>query len=94
MIQAEEANEFALSHSVCQEELTELTQSHKDLIKEIYKEEDLVLYTLPGGNICVPTLSNDEEKFSFTHVLDGKVSTITIAKLSPSFSLAGKKLSV
>ena len=77
MIQAEEAREFAPSHSVCQEELTELTQSHKDVIKEIFNEEDLVLFTLPGGNICVPTLSSGEEKFSFTHVLNGKVSTIT-----------------
>ena len=70
------ATEMAPQHPVSQQDLSELNHSQKALVAKKYNDRDLVLYTLPGGNICVPTLSEDDGDYQYTHVMNGKVSTI------------------
>ena len=43
------------------------------LVKRIYSDKDVVIYDLPGGNICVPTIVQDGID-SYTHVMRGKVN--------------------
>ena len=72
-----EATEMAPHHPVSQGKLTDLPQKQKDLIKKLYNSEDVLLYSLPVGNICVPTLSEEETDGDvFTHVMYGKVCNI------------------
>ena len=73
--QALQATEMAPQHPVSQQDLSELNPSQKALITKHYNDKDLILYTLPGGNICVPTLSEDDGDYQYTHVMSGKVST-------------------
>ena len=77
MTQALKATEMAPHHPIKQDSLTDCTQRQKDLMKKIYKDEDVLLFSLPGGNICVPTLNEDgSNENAFTHVMHGKVSRL------------------
>ena len=67
------ATEIAPQYHVRQEDFDDLSQPHRDLIKRLHHDSDLVLFTLPGGNICVPTHSEDGEDYPYTHVINGKV---------------------
>ena len=73
--QALKASERAPQHPVRQQDLSELSPPQRDLVTRHYNDKDLILYTLPGGNICVPTLSEDGGDYEYTHVMNGKVST-------------------
>lgn len=74
MTQALTASEMARQHSISQDSLVELNHSQRELIRRTSAENDLVLYTLPGGNICVPTLLQESGDSQYIHVMKGKVS--------------------
>ena len=66
---------MALQHPINQNCLDELTDAQRDLIKHRFNDNDIVVYSLPGGNICVPVFGmGDMEEDSYTHVMNGKVS--------------------
>ena len=74
MIQALEATEMAPQHPVGISSLSDLNKHQKDLVQKMCEGDNVVLYSLPGGNICVPTLSEDNtDGFIFTHLMNGKV---------------------
>ena len=72
MKEALKATEMATQHQVKISSLTDLNEKQKELVIKQTKGEIIVLYELPGRNICVPTMSEDD--ISFTHVMKGKVS--------------------
>ena len=67
---------MAPQHPIDQNCLDELSDAQRDLIKHKFNDNNLVVYSLPGGNICVPTLGAvDLVEDSYTHVMNGKVSS-------------------
>ena len=72
MKQALKAMEMATEHPISQESLGDLSEKQKELVKRIYSDKDIVIYGLPGGNICVPTFEDENE--GYTHVMHGKVN--------------------
>ena len=72
MKQASTAMEMATKYPISQESLSDLSEKQKDMVKRIYNDKDVMIYDLPGGNICVPTMEDDIE--AYTHVMRGKVS--------------------
>ena len=73
MKQASIAMEMATQYPISQESLSDFSETQKDLVKRIYSDKDVVIYDLPGGNICVPTIVQDGID-SYTHVMRGKVN--------------------
>ena len=67
---------MAPEHKISQNSLGELSDAHKDIIKQHFGEKDIVVYSLPGGNVCVPTLETTESEDSFTHVMNEKVGLL------------------
>ena len=69
---------MATQHQIAQNSLEELSDDQRHMIKQKYGDNDLVVYSLPGENICVPTLVTEDEDSSdnFTHVKSGKVSFV------------------
>jgi hypothetical protein len=74
MIEALKATEMAQQHPVSIKSLVDLNQDQKDLVKKRCEGDNIVIYSLPGGNVCVPTLSEDDrDECLLTHVMHGKV---------------------
>ena len=75
-LEALKATEMATQHQIDQSSLEELNDAQKHMIKQKYGDNNLVVYSLPGENICVPTIISEDSGDSFTHVKSGKVSFI------------------
>ena len=74
VIQAQKATEMAPKHLVDILSLSDITEEQKDLIKERCDGDNIVLYELPGNNVCLPTFSADvPDEFPFIHIMNGKV---------------------
>ena len=73
--QALEASEIAKMTPVSITNMGELTEAQKKTIENSSRDKTLQLYSLPGGNICVPLLSEEtaESSIPFTHVMNDKV---------------------
>ena len=79
MNQAIKATEMAPQHLLNINSLSDLSDKQKELILKRSQGENVVLHTLPGGNICVPTLSEDADAAcTLTHVMNGKVGSFYI----------------
>ena len=59
-------------------DLKDLSKDERKLMEKNSVNNTIYLFTLPGGNICVPLLPGEEgesgEEISYTHVMDEKVS--------------------
>ena len=73
-LEALKATEMATQHQIAQSILEELTDAQRHMIKQKYGDNNLVVYSLPGENICVPTIITEDSGDNFTHVKSGKVS--------------------
>jgi hypothetical protein len=75
-------------------DLKELSPEQRRTIQKISRDNTLHLFTLPGGNICVPLISDEADNSSipYTHVMNDKVilytSTHTLTKFNPATYLA------
>ena len=75
VIQAQKATEMAPKHLVDILSLSDISEEQRRLVKERCDGDNIVLYELPGNNVCLPTFSADEpDEFPFTHIMNGKVS--------------------
>ena len=86
IILALEATEMAPSTTLNISELDELTDSQRQIVQKNSKNSTLEIYSLPGGNICVPLLDVESEDLStpFTHVMNGKVLLEKLTQLLAS----------
>ena len=78
MERAQKASQQAIESSIQVSTLTELSKEQQDLLKKHCTDGSLVIYSLPGGNVCVPTLSPISKScptVGFTHVKDNKVKS-------------------
>ena len=74
MQQAIKATEMATHHLLNINSLSDLSDNQRELILKISQGENVVLHTLPGGNICVPTIYEEADAAcGLTHVMNGKV---------------------
>ena len=77
-LQALEASEMAEKTEVKIADLKDLSKDERKLMEKNSVNNTIYLFTLPGGNICVPLLPGEEgesgEEISYTHVMDEKVS--------------------
>ena len=85
MQQALKAIEMATQYPISQESLSDFSEKHMGLVKRVYNDKDVVIYGLPGGNICVPTLEDDNE--GYTHIMHGKVNLKQLSLIIFSFFL-------
>ena len=69
------ATDFAPKTLVTVNNLDGLTESQTIILDRNSKHGKLELFSLPGGNICVPLLDEETEDSGaqFTHVMNGKV---------------------
>ena len=75
MIQAQKATEMAPKHLVDILSLSDISEEQRSLVKMRCDGNNIVLYELPGNNVCLQTFSADEpDEFPFTHIMNGKVS--------------------
>ena len=77
--EAEKATEQAPQYLVEIQRITDISDEDRKLVKDLCESDKVVLFQLPGKNICVPTFSRDETpegEVPFTHVMDGKVTPI------------------
>ena len=80
--QALSATEYAPKTSVDTNNLDGLTELQADTLKRTSKGGKLELFTLPGGNFCVPLLADESVSLNsqFTHVMNGKVRSDYLVK--------------
>ena len=80
MEQALKASEQAKKHRVLISELKEISADQKKLIKSRSSNDELVLFSLPGNNVCVPTFpeSGGTEAVNFTHIMNNKVRCLSL----------------
>ena len=59
-------------------DLKDLSKDERKLMEKNSVNNTIYLFTLPGGNICVPLLPDEEEEsgeeIPYTHVMNEKVS--------------------
>lgn len=68
------ATVVAPQHAIPIASLKDLSESQERIVKRDYKDS-VPIYSLPGGNICVPSLSEESAADGpHTHVMDGKVN--------------------
>ena len=72
-----EAKEMGRSTKVSINNLKELSEEQRKAIEKNINDKTLTLFSLPGGNVCVPLLSDDtsQNTIPYTHVMNDKVIT-------------------
>ena len=75
LIEGSRATEEALKTELLIEDMIELSNDQKELMSQNSIDGKIVLYSLPGKNICVPLLlnDNDNKRVPFVHIFNGKV---------------------
>ena len=84
MKQASNTSEVAPRTSLCIENLDGLNEEQKTILRTYSSNKAIDLYSLPNGNICVPSLTEDVSDCPFVHVMNGKVIIVSF-----SYSLKG-----
>lgn len=72
------ATEVAEKTELLIEDMTELSNDQKALMSQNSLDGKIVLYSLPGKNICVPLIldNNDNKRVPFVHIFNGKVNML------------------
>ena len=75
MKRALEATEMGRTTQVSIKDLIELSEEQRKVIETNINDKTLTLFSLPGGNICVPLIADDASKntIPYTHVMNDKV---------------------
>ena len=81
-----EATEYAPKTTLCIQVLDGLSEEQTNVVLKNSTDGKLELYTLPGGNICVPVLSIEgtESCRLFTHIRNGKVDHCLVIDPAPA----------